>query len=164
MYDAQQLGIVLIGRLVETQHLLVVALLMGLVEYTQHTIQSVARPHTETGYLNNDAIVRQTIYKRIGQSLCHHTTVIVVRLAAHIQHRLLDVAHLMPQQVYRHHGNGVSTTPLRLHVLFIGILRTKILAEAKRLRRQPRLLQFYEHQMLTAVLLTHGGTEVDAEY
>ena len=164
MNDTQHVGIVLIGGLVKTQCLLAAALLVTLVEDAQHTVKPIARTNAKTGYLDDDAVVSQTVNKRIGQSLRHHTSIIVVRLAAHIQHRLLDVAHLMPKNIHRHHRDSVCTPPLRLHVLLVGILRTKILTKTKRLRGQPGLLELYQDEMLCAVLLPNSGAKVDAEH
>ena len=48
-------------------------------------------------------------------------------------------------------------------VLGILVVNAQILTEAKGLRRQPRLLQLYQYQMLFTVVLSHCGAEVDAE-
>ena len=117
----------------------------------------------QPGDLHDDAVVSQTVHKRIGKPLCHNLAVVVVRLPAHIQHRFLDVAYLVTQQIDRHHRDGVGTATFRLHVGLVGILCPEILAEAQRLRRQPCLLQFYQYQVLRTVTLTHCGAKVDAE-
>ena len=118
----------------------------------------------QTRYLHNDAVVSKAVDKRIGQALRHQFVVVVVRLTAHVEHWLFYVAHLVTQQIYRHHGNGVCALMLRQHILHIGILCTEILAEAQGLRFQPCLLQFYQYQVAVAVTLPDGGSEVNAEY
>ena len=82
----------------------------------------------------------------------------------HIEHRLLYVAHLMAQQVDRHHGKGMTVAALRYDVLRILILHTKVLAETQCLRLKPGLLQFYQDEVLATVRLAHRGTKVDAEH
>ena len=163
MDDAKHLGIVLIIGLLQTQCLLVVAVLARLVKNTQHAVQPVAGTHMQPRNLHNDTVVGQAVHKRIGQPLCHHLTVVVVRLSAHIQHGFLDVAYLVSQQIDRHHRNGVGTAAFRLHIGLVGILCPEVLTEAQCLRWKPCLLQFYQYQVLRTVILAHCGAKVDAE-
>ena len=81
---------------------------------------------------------------------------------AHIDNRFLDVPHLVAQQIDGHHGQCVLVGALSNDVARVLVLHTQILAEAQRLRGQPRLLQLYEDEVLAAVGLANGGSEVDA--
>ena len=85
----------------------------------------------QTRNLHNDAVVRKTFNKRVGQSFGHNIVVVVARLMAHIEHRLLDVAHLVAQQIHSNHGQRITFV---CHVFGVGIVYAKILAEAQGLR------------------------------
>ena len=162
--NAQHFRITLILALVQLQHLLITAFKARLVEDAQHLFQPVAGAYPQTRDLDNDAFMGQAIHERIRQSHCHQIPIVVERLAAHIEHRLFDITHLMAQQIYRHHRNGISPVPLFLHVVRIGILSTQILSEAQGLRGQPGLLEFNEHQVQRAILFTHLSTKVNTKH
>ena len=161
--DNLHLVVAVVCCLVDVQHLLGASGLVRLVEDAQYLVQTVVNLTVQEGYLHDDAVVGQTVDKRVGQSFGHLPVVIVVRVAAHVEHRFLDVANLMAQQVDGHHGDGIALPAVGYHVGRIGILGTQILAEAQGLGLDPRFLQLYEHQVLRAVGLANRRAEVDAE-
>ena len=115
----------------------------------------------QKGYLDDDAVVRKTIDKRVGQSLGHELPVVVVGLVPDVQHWLVDVAHTVPQQIDGHHGQRTLATVN--HIVRTVILNAKILAEAQRLRLKPSLLKFNKYQVNGTVRTPHTGTEVDSQ-
>ena len=137
---------------------------MCLVKDAKHPIQLVVDLSVQAWNLYDDAFVGETLHKRVWQSLCHYVAVIVIRLAAYVEHRLLDVADFMSQQVNGHHGNGISPLVLRQHVFNVSILCTEVLTETQRLRFQPGLLQLNQYQVFRSVFLLYGCPEVYAEY
>ena len=82
--------------------------------------------------LHDNAVVGQTLYKRVWQSLRHHQSVVVVRLVAHVENWFLDVAHPVPKKIDRHHRQGLA--PIIGHVARILVLHAEILSEAQCLR------------------------------
>ena len=161
------LGIAGVTVLFDVHHLVVVAVFAALVEDAQHLLQTVVHTAPKTGYLDDDAVVDKALDKRVGKSPEHLAPVVVVRLVAHVKDRLLDVAHLVTQQVDRYHGDAVavrSAVVLVADVLGVGILRAEVLAETKGLGFQPRLLKLYQHQAQLTVGLADLRAEVDAEH
>ena len=163
--DVFHLGISLECLVIYSQHLAVMSVLVGLVEDAQHLHQSVVHTAVKQRNLYDDAVVYETLHKRVGHPCGHLHSVIVVRLVLYIKHGLLDVAHAMSEQIDGYHRYAPTIGVIILDdVVGIGILRTEVLAETQRLRLQPCLLQFYEHQFQASVVLAHLGSEVDAEH
>ena len=111
--------------------------------------------------------MNQALDKWVGKSLEHFVTVVVIRLVAHVENRLFDVAHLVPQQVDRYHGDAIAVSNaviLVADVLGVGILRAEVLAETKGLGFQPCFLQLNQHQTQLPVGLADLRAEVDAEH
>ena len=159
----QHVGIVGIKAFVYVQHLFVRTVHLRLVEDAQHLLHAVVDLTAQTGYLHDDAVMRQTVDERIRQTLRHDVVIIVVGATANVEHRLLDVTHLMPKKIDRNHRDGIALLALRQYVLRVGIVHAKILTEAKRLRFQPRLLQLYQDKTFGAVRFQDGCAEVYAE-
>ena len=153
------LHVVVVGidLFIQTEDMLIHFVLTSLVEDTQHHVQTVVDLSVQPRYLYDDAVVCQTLHEGIGQTFRHHVAIIVVRLVMDIDDWLLDVAHFMSQQI---DGNGGQRI-VAFHVLRVRVVHAEILAEAQRLGLKPRLLQLYENQMLRAVVLADGGSEVD---
>ena len=83
---------------------------------------------------------------------------------ADVKHRLLDVTNLMTQQIDGNHRNGMTVAAVLDDVLRILIVNTQVLAETERLRLEPGLLEFYQNEMLAAVVFTYRRTEINAEH
>ena len=139
--------------------MLVLLVGLALVEHGEHLVEAVVDLAVQTGYLYDDAVVRQTAYERVGQTARHYVAVVVFRIVLHVEHRLLDVAYLVAQNIDRYHRQTVSAV---IDVALVLVLHAQILAEAERLSRHPRLLDLYQHLTLRAVLLTHPGSKVHA--
>ena len=146
--------------LIYSQHVLVVRLLACLVENAQHLVQPVVDLSMETRNLNDNARMCQAFHKGVRQALHHFVAIIVACLVVYVEHRFLNVPDLVAQQIDGHHRQGIAP----LHIFRIGILNTKILSEPQCLGFEPRLLQLYQDQTLSAVVLAHCGTKVNAEY
>ena len=158
--DAFHVCIIGISPVIYLQQAVIVHIPPRLVKDAQHHIQPIVDMTMQTGYLNNDAVVRQTVDKRIRQALCHNVVIVVKRLVAYIEHRLLHITNLVTQQIDGYHR---QTTTRVQHILRIRIMHAKILTETQSLRVKPSLLQFNQNKMLLAVGLTDSCTEVDAE-
>ena len=87
--------------------------------------------------------------------------IIVKRLMPDIEHRLVDVAHSMAEQIDSHHWQCMLAAGH--HVVRIVILDTKILAEAQRLSLKPRLLKLNQYQLLGAVAMPYTRPEINAQ-
>ena len=77
MKDTFHVGIVAVITIVNLEQTAVIGILAGLVEDAQHPVQTVVNMAMETGNLNDDAIVSETIYKCIWKPLRHYIVVIV---------------------------------------------------------------------------------------
>ena len=120
---------------------------------------------TQQRNLYYDTVMGEAIDERIWYTLCHLLPVIVVCLAIYINHRFLYVSNTVPKEIDGNHRYGMTRWVIILtNILGIGIVRTQILAETKRFRFHPCLLQLYEHQLLPAIILTDGGGKVYAEH
>ena len=156
--------VVAVGAVVVVQEVLAVWRVKRLVEDAQHLVEAVVYLPVQTRYLHDDAVMGQALDERVGQALGHRVAVIVVGIVAHIEHRLLYVTHLVPQDIDGHHGKGIPLTAVGDDVLLALVLHAQVLAEAQGLRLQPGLLHLYQDEALAAVGLAHRGTEVDAEH
>ena len=116
--DTLHLAVVAVETVVETQQMLVRLVPVRLVEDAQHLVQAVVYLSVQTWYLHDDAVVRQAVDERVRQSFGDHLAVVVIRLVVHVDHRLLDVAHLVAQQVDGHRGQGM----VAIHVLRVGVV------------------------------------------
>ena len=137
---------------------------VGLVETEQDLFQIGVDTTVKQRYLHDNAVVGEARHKRVLHAAYHFVAVIVIRLVADIKHRLIDLANSVTQNINRHHGQGMLLGTLAHHVLLLVVLRTKILAEAQRLRLNPSLLKLYEYLLLLAVIIANDGGKVDAEH
>ena len=96
-------------------------------------------------YLHDDAVVRQAVYKRVGQSLGNQLFVVVIRLVLDIEYRFVDVAHPVAQQIDSHHGQSMLATVL--HVVRVVVLYAQVLSETQCLRFKPGLLKLYQNKL-----------------
>ena len=123
MQDGLHLGVGgVVGLFVETQVVLALGTHACLVKNAEYLIQMVVHLPMQTGYLHDDAVVVQTVDKRVWQPLGDRLLVIVEGLMAHIDDRLLDVAHGVAQQVDGHHRQCVTVDTIADDVLRILIV------------------------------------------
>ena len=116
-------------------------------------------------YLDDNAIVYQTVDERVGITMFHFLSVIIHSLMSHIDHSLVDVADAMPQEIDGNHRNGKSLVVTFLLYVFLRIvLQGKIATETQSLRVQPCLLQLYQYQMCVPVIFLDLRRKVDSEH
>ena len=130
---------------VEVQVVLIIFIDTCLVKDAQHLVKPVVYLSVKARYLYNDAVVVQAVDKLVGYAADYRLVVVVECLMAHIYHRLHNIAYGMSQQVDSHHRQGMAVGAVADHVFGVLVVYAEILAEAQRLGRQPRLLQFYEY-------------------
>ena len=159
--DVLHISIAAVCAIVDAEDMVVTLVLVRLVEDTQHHVQAIVDPAMQTGYLHNDAVVRQTVDEGIRKACRHHVAVVVERLVVHVEHRFLDVAHLVAQQVDGHHRQGVA---ILLHILGVRVVYAQVLTESECLRFEPCLLQLNQDQFLLSTIVEYRGTKVDTEY
>ena len=111
-----------------------------MVKDAQHLVKTIVDLTVKAGYLDDDAVVGKAVDEWIGKTFCHHFVVIVIRMTADIKNGLLNVTHLVAEQIDRDHRNGVGSLIVRHHILYVGILRTKILTETQGFCFKPGLL------------------------
>ena len=155
------IGIVTVGLIIYTQQARIVLITTALVENAQYHVQTVVDITVKTGNLYNDAIMCQTVDKRIWKSFRNNVVVIVKRLVVHIENGLLYVADLMPKKIDCYHRERMAGIT---HVLRIGIVYTQILTETQSLGLQPRLLKFNQNELFLSVSITHRCPEINTEH
>ncbi len=89
------LDIILKGIIIKIKYLLIVFVLMWLVEYAEHLIQTIVYSASEKRNLYDDAIMHKTIDEWVRNTLGHLNAIIVVWLVINIKHRLLNIANPM---------------------------------------------------------------------
>ena len=161
--------VVVIGILVliYLKHLLGIALNLCLVKHAEHLLKPVVHVAMQKRYLHNDAVVGKTLHERLFMAVDYDVSVIVEHVMIDIHYRLLDVAHLVAEQIYSNHGVGKAFFIRLAYVILVAILRTKILSETQRLGVEPRLLQLNKHNAVfydIAFALTYSCSKVDAKH
>ena len=78
MKNMLHLGIAIIYRIIYLQHLTVFAILVCLVEYTQHLNKTIIHATMQIWYLNNNTVMNKTLDKRVGHTFSNLLTIIVV--------------------------------------------------------------------------------------
>ena len=68
---------------------------MGLVKDAQYLFKTIVDLAMQTGYLHKNAVMSQTVNERIGKPLGNQVVIIVVGMTTDIEHRFLNVTHLM---------------------------------------------------------------------
>ena len=89
------------------QHLLVLLACARLVKHAQHLFKPIVHPPAQQRNLHYYAVMRQTLHK-LTVNAAYLAPVIITHLVAHIHHRLVYVAHTMPQQIHGHHWIGIA--------------------------------------------------------
>ena len=135
-----------------------------LVENAQEPLQVIAGTPLQIGNLHDDAIVRQTLDKRIGNPFLDLVAVVIQIPATDVHHRLAQVAQLMPQDIDGDDGQTVTARVLiRGHILLIQVLNAQVLPETERFRSEPCLLQLDQHQLFLARRVVDTGGKIKAE-
>ena len=111
-----------------------------LVEYTEHLLQPVVDTATEQGYLDDDTVVREALYKGVVLLAYNLIAIVVIGIVIDVDDRCLYVVHPMAEQIDGYHRQGVLVGTILHYVFFAAILGTKVLAEPQGLGFQPRLL------------------------
>ena len=165
MYDAHHFGVILIQVLLKVHHLLVFGEPLRLVKHAEHLVEMIVYLAMEQGNLHYNAVVDKTVDKRVFVAIGHLVAIVVHGFVAHINHRLVDVANTMPQQINGNHRNGVALVGTILeHVLLCIVLCGEVSAETECLSVKPCLLQLNKHEPHGAVVLPHPCGKVDAEH
>ena len=128
------------GLLIEAQIVLVVLADALLVEDAQHLVKAIIDFSVQTWYLHDDAVMVQTIHKRVGNAMSDKMVVVIVCLVPDVDDRGLYLAHGMPQQIDGYHGQGMTVGTGGHDVLRVLVVNAQILAEAQGLGGQPCLL------------------------
>ena len=157
-------GIIPIFVLIQLKHSLVVRINLRLVEYAQYFLQSIVYPSSQPRNLDNDAVMLQTLYKWVWLLLVYFISLIVIYLMSGIDDGFRELSHVMPQQIHRHGRQGILALGLLAHILLVVILHSQVLAEAQGFRLQPCFLQFYQNQILTAVIFQYGCIKVNTKH
>ena len=93
--NAFHVGIACIKAVVHVQYFPIVLILIGLVEDTQHLFHAVVHLTMQKRYLNDDAVVCQTLDKRVGKSFGYAFIFVVISVVTDIDDRLLNIAYAM---------------------------------------------------------------------
>ena len=152
--------------LVYFQIVFAIGLPIFLVKYAQQAFETVAGATGEERDLYDNAVMGQTLDKGVGSR--KEVVVIIQIAAAHVHHRLGEVAQGMPQYVNGDDGQAItpflSVFVLRFdNVLLVEVLRAQILTETQGFSNEPGLLQFDEDEVFRTVVFTDLCREVYAE-
>ena len=118
----------------------------------------------QAGNLHDYTVMCQTVYEGVGNPFCDRTPLIVQCLMLHINNRFLDIAHLVPQKIDGHQGQGVAVMTFANNILGILVVHAQILPETQGLRLQPSLLKLYQNQMLGAILLANRSSKINTKH
>ena len=75
--EVHHVGVILVQMLVQTDNLLTVGRTLRLVEYAKDLVQTVVYLPLQQGYLNDDAVVYQTVDEGVLLAVFHNVTVVV---------------------------------------------------------------------------------------
>ena len=167
MKHVQHVAVISILVFVYFQHLLCVALHLGLVEHAEHLLESVVHIAMQKRNLHNNAVMCQTFHKRLFIDVGHDVSVIVKHVMIDIYYRLLDVAHLVTEEIYCHHRVGKAFLVGFAHVVLVAVLGSEILSETQGFGIEPCLLQLYQNNAVLyhiAFALTHCRRKIYAEH
>ena len=167
MQHVQHVVVVSIFVLVYLKHLLRVALHLSLVEHAEHLFQPVVHIAMQKRNLYDDAIMGKTLHKGFLAAFLYNVAVIVEHVVIYVHYRFFDVPYLMSKEIYSHHRIGKAFLISLAYIVFVAVLRSKILTETECFGIEPRLLQLNQHHAVLlhiAFALTNGSREVNAEH
>ena len=105
-----------------------------LVKHTQHLVQTVIDLTMQARNLYNNAVVRQTVYKRIRNPFGDSLFIIVVGIMMDIDDRLINVSYFMSKNIDGNHGHGIALLAVGHNIFLALILHAEILAKTQCLR------------------------------
>ncbi len=110
--------------------------------------------------------MNEALHKWIWHASCNLLAVIVVSLVVYIKYWHVYVAHPMAHDIDCHHWISVFLlcVLVLVYVVLVAVLRSKILAKAKRLCFHPSLLQLYENELRLVCTRTDTSTKVNAKH
>ena len=117
--------------------------------------------------LYDDAVVGETLYERLFAAFLHNVSVIVEHVVIYVHYRFIDISDAVSKEIYSHHRIGKSFLISLAYIVFVAVLRSKILTETECFGIEPRLLQLNQHHAVLlniAFALTNGSREVNAEH
>ena len=167
MQHVQHVVVVGILVLVYLEHLLRVALHLGLVEHAEHFLQPVIHIAVQKRNLNDDAVMGKAFYKGLFAAFLHDVAVIVEHVVIDIHYRFIDISDTVSEEIYSHHRIGKAFLVFFAYVALVAVLRSEILAETQCFGIEPRLLQLNQHHAVLlhiAFALTNGSCKVNAEH
>ena len=167
MQHVQHVVVVSILVLVYLEHLLRVALHLGLVEHAEYLLETIVHITVQKRYLNDDTVMGKAFYERLFAAFLHDVAVIVEHVVIDIHYRFFDVSDTVSEEIYSHHRIGKAFLISLTYVVLVAVLRSKILAETQRFGIEPRLLQLNQHHAVflhIAFTLTNGSCKVNAEH
>ena len=89
------LGIILIHLVVDAQDTFVIHVTVGLIKDAQNHIKAVVDMTVQTGNLDDNTIMRQTVDKGVWKAFSHDIAIIVKRLMVDVKHGFFYVANLV---------------------------------------------------------------------
>ena len=117
-------------RFIYSQYSLILLVSKSLVEDTQHFLQVIIHLTSEQRNLYDDAVVLQTLHKRIRLIKHYLLPLVVVNAMLGIDHRLVDFTYTMPQQIHCNRRKSILVVRFFRHILLVVILQGEILTEA----------------------------------
>ena len=135
-----------------------------LVKQAKNLLQAIVNSTMQQRNLHNDAIMLQTLYKRIRNTLLYFFAIIIISMMVDIYNRLLYLTDTMPQKIDSYHRNCILLMLFLQHILLIVILQCKITTETQSLSWQPGFLKFNQHQVRLVVFIQYSSSKVDTKH
>ena len=95
MKNMLHVGISFINTVVDAQDAVVIYVPTRLIEDTQHHIETIVDMTVQTGNLDDNTIMRQTVDKGVWKAFSHDIAIIVKRLMVDVKHGFFYVANLV---------------------------------------------------------------------
>ena len=89
------LGIILVYFVINAQDTVIVLVTAGLIKDAQNHIKAVVDMTVQTGNLDDNTIMRQTVDKGVWKAFSHDIAIIVKRLMVDVKHGFFYVANLV---------------------------------------------------------------------
>ena len=167
MQHVQHVVVVSILVLVYLEHLLRVALNLGLVEHAEYLLETIVHIAVQKRYLNDDTVMGETLHEWLFAAFLHDVAVIVEHVVIDVYYRFVDISDTVSEEIYSHHRVSKAFLVFFAYVALVAVLCSEILAETQCFGIEPRLLQLNQHNTVLlhiAFALTNGSREVNAEH
>ena len=167
MQHVQHVVVVGILVLVYLEHLLRVALNLGLVEHAEHLLETIVHIAVQKRYLNDDTVMGETLHEWLFAAFLHDVAVIVEHVVIDVYYRFIDISDTVSEEIYSHHRVSKAFLVFFAYVALVAVLCSEILAETQCFGIEPRLLQLNQYHAVLlhiAFALTNGSREVNAEH